>query len=168
MINYVPKIYQNELLSSFLTRMFTYSCYSSSIKFTKTIFERENENIDYCFYNCLNVDSKELIEKFIGIKNAINNHTLIKYYSLFLSGDELNEVYNTAYNFKTNISQKIMIPLVRSDKHLRYCPLCVQEHIETYFEILPQIYDIAFCPLHKCRFKETNIRISKEIDSVFK
>ena len=92
MIKYLPIPYKNELFFSILSRCYSNSPYTSSIKFTSTIFNRANEYIDYLFYNCLNEDTKKLIDNLLGLEDIIVNHTMIGYYSMFLDMDKYSIV----------------------------------------------------------------------------
>ena len=92
MIRYLPQIYEEELLFSFLSRLYAHSPYTTSSTFKKSILRRETEAVDYTFYNCFNEETAELLDKKFGIENLIKKHTLVPFYSAFYSREAKNEI----------------------------------------------------------------------------
>lgn len=88
MIRYLPSIYDGELLSSWLTRAFTYSPYISSAPFRHTIFKKPTVSIDWLFYNEYNEDFKSLLDNIFGMQNIIEQHTLVPFYSTFFTSEQ--------------------------------------------------------------------------------
>ena len=162
MICYLPQIYENELLSSWISRAYAHSPYISSISYRKTIFSKDNESLDYHFYNAYNNEFKELLEAKYGLINLINNHTLFPYYSAFLPLEKKNVALQMALELQPFISKNISYPLRQGKTlYVRYCPLCIKSHYEPYFVIESQV-DINYCPIHFCHYRNTQLKIDKE------
>lgn len=162
MIGYLPSVYNNELIASWLTRLYTYSPYISSISFRKTIFNKSNESLDYHFFNSYNIEFKNLLEEKYGLEYLINNHTLFPYYSAFLTSAKKKEALQKALTLEPNITKQISYPLRQKQAlYVKYCPLCIKSHSEPYFDRQAQI-EINYCPIHFCHLKNTQLKIDKE------
>lgn len=162
MIGYLPTIYDGELLGSWISRAYAHSPYISSSSFRKTIFSKENESLDYHFYNSYNSEFKQLLEDTYGLYNLINNHTLFTYYSAFLPTEKKRAALQMALDLQPFISKNISYPLRQGKTlYVRYCPLCVKSHKEPYFVREAQI-EINYCPTHFCHYRNTQIKIDKE------
>ena len=168
MIKFLPKINEDELLSSYFARMYSISPYTSSIAFSNQVFINGSEYMDYLFYNGYKDDIKELLDESFGIQNLIENHTLVKLYSLFQDDNIKRETITKACRFDKYITHQLNIPApLKEKRRLRYCPLCMKEQKYFYFEVLPQIRELTYCPKHCCKYKNTNILIDKKHDSSF-
>lgn len=167
MIRYFPQLYEDELLFSWLTRMYAHSPYTTSSTFKKTIFRRENEPIDYLFYNGLSDEAYKSIDDKFGIKNLIQAYTLVPFYSSFFLADEKKRIMNRAVRLQPSITHFLSFPTVHCS-YVRFCPLCAQESTEIYFTRKANILGIDYCPIHHCRLNTTDIRTDKERFSSFK
>ena len=161
MIRYLPTIYEGELLSSWLLRAFTYSPYISSAPYRQTIFAKPTVSIDWLFYNEYTSEFRELLEEKYGLKYLIEKHTLVPFYSSFFTSEQKNNVMNKAINTEPCITHFLSYPTIHM-RHIKYCPICIQEHIEPFFEREPQVIGINHCPIHKCKYRSTSILLDRE------
>lgn len=161
MIRYLPQIYEEELLFSFLSRLYTHSPYTTSSTFKKSILRRETEAVDYTFYNCFNEETAELLDKKFGIENLIKKHTLVPFYSAFYSREAKNEILKKAIWLEPNISKSLAYPTEHCG-YVRYCPICIKGSGEPYFTREAQIMGADFCPRHFCRYRNANLKVDKE------
>ena len=96
MIKFLPEIYPDEAVYSYLSRCYARSGYIWNKGFAKEIFERPTANIDCSLLNVLTPEFKEIIENKIGLKELILNHTLFKYYARFLPLEKRKQVLEKA------------------------------------------------------------------------
>ena len=161
MIRYLPQIYEEELLFSFLSRLYAHSPYTTSSTFKKSILRRETEAVDYTFYNCFNEETAELLDKKFGIENLIKKHTLVPFYSAFYSREAKNEILQKAIRLEPNISKSLAYPTEHCG-YVRYCPICIKGSGEPYFTREAQIMGADFCPRHFCQYRNANLKVDKE------
>lgn len=157
MIKFLPAIYPDEVVYSYLSRCYARSGYIWNRGFSKEIFERATANIDCTLLNVFTLEFKELIEEKIGLQELILNHTLFKYYSRFLPLDKRNIILQKALNNEPFLSHHLPIPLHTNTSCLRYCPECVKEdrvkYGEAYIHTTHTIPDINICTKHFCELK---------------
>lgn len=154
MIKFLPEIYPDEAVYSYLSRCYARSGYIWNKGFAKEIFERPTANIDCSLLNVLTPEFKEIIGNKIGLKELILNHTLFKYYARFLPLEKRKRVFEKALSNEPFLSQHLPIPLHTDTSCLRYCPECVKEdrikYREAYIHITHTIPDINVCSKHNC------------------
>lgn len=161
MIRYLPSIYEGELLSSWIMRAYTYSPYISSAPFRHTVFLKPTVSIDWLFYNEYSEDFKALLNEKYGMKYLIEKHTLVPFYSSFFTSGQKKNVMNKAINTEPCITHYLSYPTIHM-RSIKYCPLCLNEHTEPYFVGEPQIIGMNYCPIHKCKYRSTNILLDRE------
>ena len=66
MINIILDIYEDESFYSYLSRLFAHSGFVNHTSFTKEIFKRPNEYLDYDFINSLNYQFRRKLEEKFG------------------------------------------------------------------------------------------------------
>ncbi len=170
MIKYLPKIYPDELVYSYLSRIYVHSGYGSHAAYVKEIFNRPNEYLDYNFINYLNICFKELLEKNISFDELLLEHTLLKYYLRFLPYDKRIEAYEYAISNRPGLSKYLPIPVGK--RYLRYCPMCVKDdrlkYGECYFHVSHFIPNIETCSIHNCRLIDTEVINDKMRSATFR
>ena len=82
-------------------------------------------------------------------------------YQYTFSGADLNSVFSKRLRNGT-----FRQPLIQHPSHeLRYCPQCAFEqkkvYGESYWQILPQLDGVEFCPVHRIRIVSSSIPISR-------
>lgn len=87
----------------------------------------------------------------------VNNHTVIPFYSVFVSSEDALNIKSALKNNESNKGFSWLRSLQGTygkRLFLRYCPICVStdriEYGETYWHRLHQIPDIEICPIHGC------------------
>ena len=105
----------------------------------------------------------QLYEMFISnyINNIFGNKNLHFIATPYLTNNENIDLADKILSKENPIYKKLSIPIRNENQFIRYCPLCIKEHNEIYFDILPQIKELSFCPIHKCRFLNTSINVKK-------
>lgn len=170
MIKCLPRIYPNELFSSYLARIYAHSGYIFHMGITREIFERPSEYVNYNFVNLLDKEFLRTLEKYISLEEIFCNHTLFPYYVRFLPKEKRCQAMTTALSNRKCLSHRqLPIPTNKSEYYLRYCPLCVKEdrqkYGECYFHVEHQIPELGCCPHHKIRLINTKKENSRSHDS---
>lgn len=171
MIKFLPAIYPDEAVYSFLSRCYSRSGYIWNSGFANEIFERPTASIDCSFLNIFTPGFKELIEERIGFKKLLLNHTLFKYYSRFLPLKRRRKILDIALGNSEYIDQLLPIPLKTNTSSLRYCPICVNEdrikYGESYIHITHTIPDLTICRAHRCKLIDIEFLASKTNNASF-
>ena len=138
MIAFLPKLYDGELLSSYLMRVYSKSAFIYPKHFLQEILDGK-QRFNYLYQNRYKQEFINLLDKQYGYENIINNHTLFGFDNLFGN-------YNGVSPTKG---------------HLRYCPLCMKEMKEKHIQLLPQFRELHYCPIHRCEYLDSNICLDR-------
>lgn len=169
MLNFLPIIFQDELLVSIFSRYKNMCGMTSKQAFEKDLFDRLEgrksvwlpQNLS-AFVANLPPNSK------ITVEELIQNHTMYPYYTAFLSNEKSNSIFDCMTR-KSGKAIESMVGLggnkVKPSNVLRYCPLCFQIDMERYGEScwrrLPQIPGAIYCPIHEVLYKDSNVLITE-------
>ena len=145
MIGFLPKFYDGELFSSYLMRIYSTGPYIYPKHFLQEILDGK-QRFNYLYVNRLKKEFIDLLDEHYGWENIVNHHSLEGWNNLF-----------GQYKGKSP-----------TKSHIRYCPLCVQLMEEKYIQLLPQISQINYCPIHGCKFKESKISLNRERNYLIK
>ena len=171
MLKKLLKIYEDESVYSYLARLYVHNGYGSSVAFTKVIFNRSSEYMDYNFINHLSKGFRNQLEKYISFDELLTEHTLFKYYVRFMPLEKRIRAYDYALSNEPGLYKYLAIPLNKDNYYLRYCPECVMEdrnkYGESFFHINHCFPNIKICPKHNCELIDTNIKNTKMKDSTF-
>lgn len=166
MIKFLPHIYPDESVYSYLCRLYVHSGYLWHSGFANEVFNRRNETPEYNFVNVLNVDFRKSLEEYIPYEKLLLEHTLFAYYARFLPKERKIKAYEYAMKNEPFIHKYLPIPNGKQDYYLRYCPKCVEEDKrkfgECYFHIRHFIPSVHVCTSHNCALVDTAIRNTKQ------
>ncbi|WML50244.1 TnsD family Tn7-like transposition protein [Neobacillus sp. PS3-34] len=153
---FFPNLYKDELLFSVLARFYQYSGDVNKKHFMFDLFDSSTT----CASTIFPTNLEKLCES-LPSPNAyssdyfINNHTLLPYYSPFITNDRENKLRLIMKNEDgTNIfmSSGRTASTVKNEKKLKYCILCVDEEKQTqgecYWHRTHQIEGVKVCPIH--------------------
>ena len=168
MINFLPELYENELFYSVIARYRTKCGMISGRALIRDLFGR--------FVVITSSNFPQYIKDFIRnlpptskivAKEIIEEHTLFRFYTSFLSEDRARLVYQTmedgGSHSKLNIEQRLGFGgnKVRKSSYLRYCPVCFREDIDTlgesYWRTNHQIIGVFYCSKHHVLLKESSV-----------
>ena len=144
MIGFLPILYEDELFSSFLMRLFKEGSYIYPKHFKQEIFENGKERFNYLFANKFKKEFVEVLDKIYGYKNIIEKHTLYGWNNLFGNYSGVSP----------------------TDGFVRYCPCCLKE--KKYLQVLPQIRELNYCPEHGCLYMDSNISLNRNTNYLIK
>ena len=171
-IAYLPEIYPDELIYSWVSRFYCHNGYLNSQDALKDIL-RSNGRLTFEFSGQFNTEIGALLNKFLGdCRTFYLDHTLFTYYTRFYDNQSrLGWLNGIATGRRAAVFQNLL-ELDKSYRYLQYCPLCTIDDRyhrgETYYHREHQIPGVVCCVRHKCLLKQTNIRIhqKKEVDLV--
>lgn len=165
MIAYLPALYEDELVYSWFARYFAHM-YPSYTNALEDLMENKNTRADFEFINHLDADAKETITKIIPMEDLIMGHTMFPSYRFIGHGRLCNALESMA-NSEEDVHRLLPVSKNRTSEqvhYIKYCPLCAIETKEIYGEAYwarqANIRNIDICTKHKCKLKNTNIRIS--------
>ncbi|MFG6328649.1 MAG: TniQ family protein [Lachnospiraceae bacterium] len=165
MIAYLPALYEDELVYSWFARYFAHM-YPSYINAVEDLMENRNTRTGFEFINHLDADARKIISRVIPMKDLIIWHTMFPSYR-FSGHERLCNALESMINTVGDVHRMLPISKSRTNgqvHYIKYCPLCAAEaretHGEAYWTRQANIRDIGICVKHKCKLKNTNIRIS--------
>ena len=163
MIAYLPDIYDDELVYSWVSRYFAHSgypCYSMALE---DLFNDKNYRLNYEFSGCFSKDATAVIDKMGGTEALITKHTIYPYYARFAPSERCKAAFEALINNK-RIGKQLPLPNSTEERFLMYCLVCATEdrlaHGEAYLHRTHQIRHIGLCPRHSCKLVSTGIRIT--------
>ena len=171
MIKNILKIYPDETAYSYISRISAHSGYIWNRDFRKEVLKNKEEIVDYNFLNVYKDDFINMITKSISLEDLIVNHTLFKFYSLFLPSNKRVEALEYALENEKCFGRKLPVPAQKPETYLKYCPICVEEdrqkYGECYYHIKHNIPYVNVCHKHKCKLKNTKIKNFKSNMEMF-
>lgn len=163
MLGYMPEIYPDELLYSWISRYYSHNGYPSYRQALEDLLVEGNGKIHFEFTGHFNADAMKVISSMYSYRELILQHTMFPYYARF---DSLERRQNALAGLIAGDSKVDSLMQFQNDKvhhHLKFCPLCSSEdkekYGETYFHRIHQIRNIGTCAKHQCKLVETPIRL---------
>ena len=141
-IAYFPTLYDDELFGGWLMRMYKASPYIYPKDFQKEIFSNYKERLDMLHINGVSLD-------FLSAISHKYSYDKIRYYHTLLGFESLFGTYK---------------PISPTHGYIRYCPFCSKEMDEKHIQVLPQIRELQFCPIHRVRFLDSSISLNRTIN----
>lgn len=161
-IGYLPEIYPDELVYSWISRYFVHSGHSMHSAVLREFFCKRSDNPSKEFLGNFNEDAKNVIQKVLPLREMILQHTMVPQYARFLSLSEKQEaMHRMEFNY---CDPHYLFPILirdEEDAFLRYCPACAQEDRETYGESYwhrkHQLRGIKLCYKHGCVLEHSTV-----------
>lgn len=176
MVSFLPRIYPNELLYSFVARFHLYM-FNRSPKYTSVeLFGHPMQlavpdlptNIG-AFHNNTN--------KFLGkeIGDLINDHTFFYFYTNFKTLKQRSSVKNIMINGDkkgaVHMTTGVMAYEIKDKQYFHHCSECVVEDLknigETYWHLEHQIPGVFICSKHDVLLKKTNVPFRSKERNLF-
>lgn len=173
MITYLPMPYPDETIYSLLSRAYEKGGYLSISQAKEEFFMQSKEKFDFLFTNKLVPELVNLFTKTCAWENFLEEHTLLNYYGRYLTKDKREKAYQSLVSLEGNYNNLFSLTPNRreEDEFLRYCPLCAEEHRntygETYWNKIFQISEIKVCPKHGCKLLNSSIHKDRHKTTVF-
>ncbi len=152
MIPYMPAIYEDELLYSYLARINVHIGFISIVKAKEYFLKSRNVSIDTYYMSYLSDTFKTQLFNRYDEDEIVLEHTLFPFMNMFSKDKSklLEDIYE---------GNPISHPQSENKIYLKYCPYCAKEdyikHNEAYFHTSHQA--LTFCIKHHCNLIDTNI-----------
>lgn len=166
-IGYLPELYPDELVYSWISRYFIHSGHSLHNAVLKEFFCKRSDNPSKEFLGNLNEDAKKVIPKVVPLRELILQHTMVPQYGRFLlSAEKQDAMHRMQYDY---CDPHFLFPILarsKEDAFLRYCPTCTQEdresYGETYWHRKHQLRGIKLCYKHGCWLEQSTVSAKSE------
>lgn len=171
MLGIVPKLYEDELFYSWLCRYYVAKGFTSNSHFIEEVTGNNRLYLNKEFVPPFKAEFRHDIEKIFGFENVIRNHTLYGQEARFYTEEEINNVWELLQTDSFDIRTLFRMQKSKEGHSFSYCPLCVKEERESigecYWHKSHQIQGIDICLKHRCKLKESEIRVgSKHNDMI--
>lgn len=166
MIGFLPEIYPDELVYSWIARYYSRTGYAAYIDAIADFYEKRTIRPDVEFINRLNKEAKEIITDIEPIEKLVMNHTMFPYYARFLKAERRKSAFASMIQQEGDAHNLLAIPVNREEgiRYVRYCPVCVAEdkelYGETYIHRSHQMMGVGICCRHSCMLKDSIIPIA--------
>lgn len=166
MIAYLPEIYPDELVYSWLARYYIKTGYVRYAFVAEELFQKKTVRPDIEFVNQYTAPALQAITEKIPMQRIIEQHTMFPYYGRFLQKERRNQAYTEMIQTKGNYHNLLPMPKRKgnTDRYLRYCPVCAEndrkQYGEAYWHRIHQLQGVNICPIHKCYLINSAVRIS--------
>lgn len=165
MINFLPQIYENELLISILKRYYARSGHIQSSTSLEELFNTFRVSIHTHMPTNLNILVSNIPSEFnITSDDLIDKHTLFNYYTAFAGHNRKEEFRQRMKQEKGNAYKITKYNEVALNRHFKYCPQCVSEQLEKTGEFYwNRIHQVSFmCTKHKEVLLESNCKANNK------
>jgi len=168
MIAFLPELYSDELVYSWLSRYYVKSGCLSFAYVVEDLYVHQYTRPDIEFLNEMKLDVMELIDRYCNIEQLVQRHTMFSSYGRFLPLERKQEAYEALLRMHGNFNNLLSIPKNQrgTGRFLRYCPICAREdreqHGETYWHRIHQIEGIQICRRHGCYLCESNVSMDRQ------
>lgn len=163
---YLPEIYPDELVYSWLSRYFVYSgCTNNRMLLSQLLYSKSN-NPSIEFIGHLNEAAEQQITQAYSMDDLILNHTMFPQYARFMPANKRDVALAELKRYCD--PHKVFTILPRNEKELwlKYCPLCVAEdrkkYGETYWHRIHQVRNMLICPTHRCKLVNSGVDARSE------
>ncbi|WP_342511818.1 TnsD family transposase [Sporosarcina sp. FSL K6-1522] len=163
-MHFFPPLYPDELLYSALARYHTYSGNESIKKTNRDLFGC-NTVCSATDLPCrLDILSKRIPGGNISKEKLLQEHTLLPYYSHFISRDRLEKIlYEMYFNYGSSIHMLVGLIAngVKPPRNLRYCTFCVRDNRNqyglAYWHRSHQLPGVTVCYKHQIQLSESDV-----------
>lgn len=157
MIAYMPDIYPDELIYSWLSRWISH-CSCSVITRSRSLSAE--------FAVKFNEDVKAVLRsQYSDIGTFLWRHTMIPYYIRYMDAYARRvALSHLEHNGKIDIADYMLLNHA-SIRRIRYCPKCATEdrvmYGESYYHRCHQLWDVSMCIKHGCKLVSTYINLGR-------
>jgi len=172
MIAYLPTIYPDELMYSWLSRYYVHSGYMTFKMAAQELYCNRADNPSKEFMGNLNPDARKTIAKVYPMDMLVQKHTMFPQYARFIPLEQRKmALHHIGHDWRSVHQMFCILPRYGNDQYLHYCILCVLEDRnrfgETYWHRKHQIRNINICTKHGCRLNVSNIPVDGKLDYKF-
>jgi hypothetical protein len=168
MIGYLPELYPDELVYSWLSRYLVHSGHRLHSVVLKEFFCKRSDNPSKEYLGNLNDEAKKFIQEVIPLRDLILLHTMTRCARFLPLVEKKEAMHRMEFEY---CDPHFLFPiLIRSeeDAWIRYCPACAQEdrdtYGETYWHRKHQLRGIRVCHKHGCWLERSAVSAKSEHD----
>ena len=167
MIGYFPRLYEDELVYSWIARYYIHSGYTAASDAYQDLYYNKNLRPSVELMNNMVDDAKTVMTKYMSLEKLIHKHTMFPEYGRFIDPTKRERLIKEADFTRGNWINNVMIPTLASERHLKYCPFCVEDdrdsHGEAYWHRKHQIIGIKICTKHKVYLIDSEVVINRNL-----
>lgn len=153
MIGFLPPLYEDELIYSWLARYMVYSGYTSVSDAYVDIYGTKTTSPSELLINNMTTETAALMNRYKPMKELVLHHTMFPEYARFMEPEKRERLLSDCGRAVGNWSNIFRLPASDDNRYLKYCPECVKEdrerYGETYWHRVHQIYNIRICIKHR-------------------
>lgn len=161
MIGFMPEIYPNELVYSWLARYHVRSGGLNNLWSRKELLKNPRRRLEIEFLNKYTDELYPILTNKVPIEDIIINHTMFAAYAMFLLPNKRKDVFNSFIKADGKHRSIKGMNIGETNRYMKYCPICAFEdrkkYGETYWHVDWEIEGINICTTHKCYLNKTNI-----------
>ena len=163
---YLPEIYPDELVYSWLSRYFVQSGYTNHKTLISQLFYSIKNNPSVEFIGHINKEAEQQITQVYSMDDLILQHTMFPQYARFMTVEKRKMALAELKQYSDPHKVLTILPRNDKEKRLKYCPLCVaadrKKYGETYWHRIHQIRNMVVCPVHKCKLVDSEVNVCSE------
>lgn len=163
---YLPEIYPDELVYSWLSRYFVYSGCTNNRMLLSQLLHSKSNNPSIEFIGHLNEVAERQITQVYSMDDLILNHTMFPQYARFMPADKREVALAELKRYCDPHKVFTILPRNERELWLKYCPLCVTEdrkkYGETYWHRVHQVRNMMICPTHRCKLEISGVDARSE------
>ena len=167
MIGFFPKLYEDELVYSWIARYLVYSGYTSASDAYQDLYFNKNLRPSVELMNNMIDDAKAVMARYTTIDELILQHTLFPEYGRFIDPIKRERLLREGDFTRGNWINNLMMPFSNGERYLMYCPLCAEDdrnvYGETFWHRRHQINNIKICVKHDVYLQSSNIVIERNL-----
>lgn len=166
MTMYLPEIYPDELVYSWLARYYIQTGYVRYAFVAEELFQSKIVRPDIEFVNQYAAPTLQAITEKIPMQRIIEQHTMFPYYGRFLQKERRNQAFTALMQTEGNYHNLLPMPKRKgsTDRYLRYCPVCAEndrkQYGEAYWHRMHQLQGVKICSHHRCYLVDGQVQIS--------
>lgn len=163
---YLPEIYPDELVYSWLSRYFVYAGYTNHKMLISQLLYSTKNNPSIEFIGHLNEAAERQITQVCSMDDLILNHTMFPQYARFLTAERRKAALTELKRYCDPHKVFTILPRNEGELWLKYCPQCTAEdrktYGETYWHRVHQVRNMMICPTHRCKLVNSEVDIRSE------
>ncbi|MDE7165126.1 MAG: TniQ family protein [Clostridiales bacterium] len=176
MIGILPRLYEDELLYSFLSRYAVTVAGNTYRGVSEDLYTDPLCCPNILLLNHMKEDLLSKLEPQASLREIVLNHTMFSWFCRFARKERRDKAFKlaTEMNIK-KLYDSLPIPnytdRYKERRTIKYCPDCAQEQRtqfgEAYFQRFNQIFELTLCPIHHCKLHRTSIAIDGRVSPAF-
>lgn len=172
MIIHLPEIYPDELVYSWFCRYYVHGGFISHKSAMQELYCKKSDNPSKEFIGNLNPAAREQIAKMYSMEELLFKHTMFPQYARFVSLSQKKKAVNRLSCSSCDVHTLFpVLPRMKEEQYLKYCPLCAKEDREQYKEVYwhcrHQIRNMSICTKHRCRLISSTVTFKSERAYIF-